>query len=293
MFWLDAMLLVILSVFIVSGITLVPFHGDEPAYISLSGDYDVIIKQGNLGAFLLTEENPDQGIRLSTGSILGFSIGLVRDITGMGGSVNTNWSWDQTWSENIEQGNMPNRQLLILSRACSALMGAFGIVFFFLAAHYLLGSRLSAWVATVLLATQGDILVNFRRAMQEGPKFLFLLVALYFSTQILRDLKNKETRRILYALMGLASGFSLATKQDIAPMLVAMYLVLAFMPFLNKEKNLIVANLLYLGAAGTLAFAFFLALMPVLWGWWETSLALIGFSVLLFQIPVWKVNLDF
>jgi hypothetical protein len=287
--WLDAVLLVLLAAFIVSGITLVPFHGDEAAYINLSGDYDVVIKQGNLGAFLLTPENPDPGIRLSTGSVLGFLIGFVRDVTGMGGSVNNNWSWDQTWSENIEQGNMPNRQLLTLSRACSALMGALGVVFLFLSARHLLGSRLSVWATAFLLATHGDVLVNFRRAMQEGLKFFFLLVTLYLSTQIMRGLKYNKTSSFLYVLMGLASGFTLATKQDTVPMLVAIYLALILIPFLNKEKkNVILANILYLGSAGILAFASFLALMPVFWGWWRISLMLIGFSTLLFQIPVWR-----
>ena len=290
--WLDATLLVLLTVFILSGITLVPFHGDEATYIHMSRDYDVIVKQGNLGAFLLsTNTDASQGMRLSMGSILGFSIGFARDVTGMGGSLNNNWDWGYTWSENIQQGNMPNHQLLTLARACSALMGALSIVFFFLTTRQLFVSRLPAWVATILLATHGGILVHFRCAMQEGPKFLFLIVTLYLASRALKGLKNGRLHISTYALLGLASGLTLAAKQDTVPMLLAIYLALALVPIWQKETGqAILVNILYLGAATTLAFASFLALMPIFWGWWETVFVLAGFATLLFQIPAWNVS---
>lgn len=291
-FWLDAILLVLLTAFILSGITLVPFHADEAAYIHMSQDYDVIVKQGNLGAFLLnTNTDVSQGMRLSIGSILGFSIGFARDVTGMGGSLNNNWDWGYTWSENIQQGNMPNHQLLTLARASSALMGALSIVFFFLTTRQLFGSRLPAWIATILLATNGGILVHFRCAMQEGPKFFFLIVTLYLASRALKGLKNGKLHISIYVLLGLASGFTLAAKQDTVPMLLAIYLALALVPVWQKETGqAILVNILYLGAATTLALASFLALMPIFWGWWETVFVLAGFAALLFQIPTWNVS---
>lgn len=289
--WVEAILLILLMAFIFSGIILVPFHADEAAYIYMSGDYDVIVKQGNPGAFLLNKEASDQGMRLSIGSILGFSIGLARDVTDMGGSLNNNWDWGYTWSENIQQGNMPNHQLLTLARACSALMGALSIFFFFLTTRQLLGSRLPAWVAAILLATHGGILVHFRCAMQEGPKFLFLTITLYLASRTLRGLKNGRVHISIYVLLGLASGLTLAAKQDTVPMLLAIYLALALVPVWQKETGrVILVNILDLGAATTLALASFLALTPIFWGWWETVFVLAGFATLLFQIPPWNVN---
>jgi 4-amino-4-deoxy-L-arabinose transferase-like glycosyltransferase len=227
---------------------------------------------------------------LSTGSILAYSIGFARDITNNEDPINK-WLWGSSWEENIQQGNMPTPRLLRLARTCSALMGALGIALFFLAARRLLPSRLAAWSATLALATQGDVLVNIRRAMQEGPKFLFLILTIYIAAHVLKDFQNMKTRRYLYALMGAASGLALAAKQDTAPVLVAVYLALALIPVWKRETaRTVLINILYLGAATSLAFACFLAFMPVFWGWWETALALMGFVTILFQLPAWKID---
>jgi hypothetical protein len=291
----DVIVLLFLAAFIISGITLVPFHGDEATHILMSQDYDTLVKKGDLSAFLFDPSSAKSfsknGTRLTIGSILWFSIGLARDITNIDSKLNGRWLWGATWTDNIEKGNMPSYQLLTLARACSASMGALSIIFFFLTARNLLKSRLLAWVSIILLATHGDILLNFRRSLQEGPKFLFLLITLFLATHILQDLKMDRVRRVLYILLGIASGFTLAAKQDAAPALVAIYLSLASILFWENERiSAIVANILYLSAAGILAYASFLILMPVFWGWWETSLAMIGFSILLLQIPVWSSN---
>lgn len=292
--WHDIIVLFLLVIFILSGITLAPFHADESTFIWISQDYDKIVKQKNIGALRFDPERDknvsEQRLRLSIGSILGFSIGFARDITGFS-DVNNKWDWGKNWEENVLLGSLPDPQLLTLARTCSALMGALGIVFLFLAARQLSQSRLAAWTATLLVATHGDVLLNFRRAMQEGPKFFFLFVTLYISSGILQSLKNSGPRRFLYGLMGLASGLTLAAKQDTAPLLAAIYLALALNPILSKRTLIaILENALYLGGAALIAFASFLAFMPIFWGWWETVLSLSGIAVLLFQFPVWKVS---
>lgn len=293
--WPDTLFLLLISFFILSGVTLAPFHGDESTYIWMSRDYDKIIKQGDLGAIRYDPEkdlnNLEQRLRLSIGSILEFSIGIVRDITNTDINMNNKWNWGIIWDENISNGNMPDPQLMLLARSCSAVMGTLGVVFFFLTTYKLFSSRLVAWTATLLLATQGDVVLSFRRAMQEGPKFLFLLITLYIGTHILKALKNGGSRRTQYVLLGIASGFTLAAKQDTAPMLAAISLALAVELIIEKRSmKIIFENILYLGGAAILAFAFFLILMPIFWGWWETVISLIGFATLLFQIPVLKVR---
>ena len=289
--WLDITLLLLLTIYILSGINLVPFHGDESAFILMSEDYDKIVKQGDLRRILFDPAgSTKQNIRLSTGPILAFSIGFARDITNTEGPMNK-WLWGATWEENIILGNMPSPQLLRLARTCSALMGALGIVLFFMVARQFFPSRLAAWLATLLLATHGDILVNFRRAMQEGPKFFFLILTLYIAAHILKDFQSMKTRRYLYVLLGVASGLTLAAKQDTAPMLIAIYLALALIPVWKKDTaRTILINVLYLGAATILAIAFFLAFMPVFWNWWESVVVLTGFAAVLFQLPVWNID---
>ena len=289
--WLDLVLLLLLIVYILSGIFSVPFHGDESTYIWISEDYDWIVKQRDFGRVLFNPEgNSKQYLRLSTGSILAYSIGFARDITNNDDPINK-WMWSSSWEENILQGNMPNSQLLRLARTCSALMGALSLVLFFFTARQLFSSRLVAWPATLAFTTHGDILVNVRRAIQEGPKFLFLILTLYIASHILKDFQSIKTRRYLYVLLGMASGLTLAAKQDTVPMLVAIYLALALIPLWKKGTvRTILINHLFLGAATGLAYAFFLAFMPVFWGWWESVFVLTGFVAILFQLPVWKIN---
>jgi hypothetical protein len=176
----------------------------------------------------------------------------------------------------------------MLARACSAFMGALSIVLFFLVTRKLFPSRLIAWVSVVLIATRGDVLVNFRRAMQEGPKFLFIMLTLFIASYILLDLLNNKPRRLLYAGLGISSGLTLAAKQDTAPMLVAIYFTLGLIPLLKKvNMQAFLINILYLGASTCLAYASFLAFMPAFWGWWESVFAITGIAILLYQIPVW------
>lgn len=288
---IDFIFLLFIIIYVLAGISFTPFHGDESTYINISQDYDIMFKKRDFGRVLFNPEgNSKQYLRLTTGSILAYSIGFVRDITNNDDPIKK-WLWGSSWDANIKMNNMPAPQLLNISRTCSALMGALGIVLFFFTSLQLSSSRLVAWIATLLLTTHGDVLLNIRRAMQEGPKFLFIILTIYIATFIIKNFHRINTIRYLYAFLGIASGFSLAAKQDIAPMLVAIYLALALIPLWKKEaQQNIFINIFYLGLATILAFAFFLILMPVFWEWWENALALIGFVVIMFQIPVWKVD---
>jgi 4-amino-4-deoxy-L-arabinose transferase-like glycosyltransferase len=288
--WLDIVFLLLTVLYVLFGITLVPFHGDESTYIILSEDYDRI-KQGHIERVLYDpDDNPKQYLRLSTGSILAFSIGVARDIIGYEGTTNK-WLWGATWEYNVAHGNMPEMRLLYMARACSALMGVTGIILLFLTAWRLFSSRLAAWSAVLLFVTNGPILVNIRRAMQEGPKFLFLILTIYFATYVIKSFQDGKMRRYPYALLGVASGLTLAAKQDTVPVLVAVYLALGLIPLWKREAlRTILTNLFYLGVSGVLAYVFFLAFMPVFWNWWGTMFMLMGLAVILFQLPMWKID---
>lgn len=290
-FWFDITLLLLLILFILSGISLVPFHGDETAYLILSEDYDKVVKDHDVEEVLFDPEGkPKQYLRLSTGSITAFAIGFARDVMDNEDPINK-WFWGSSWEENIAMGNMPSSDLLNLARACSAGMGAISIVLFFLLARDLFASRSAAWLSVLAFATQGSVLVNIRRAMQEGPKFLFLILTAWTAVRILKNLDRMNVNRLPYALLGVISGVTLAAKQDTAPMLVAIYVALALIPVWKKAGvRIILINALCLGAATLLAYASFLACMPVFWSWWESVLVLTGMGGILFQMPLLMKN---
>lgn len=285
--WLDVIFLLFCVAYVLAGLSLVPFHGDESAYLILSEDYDKVFKKHEVEKILFDPDGKSkQYLRLSTGGILSFSIGFARDITNNDDPINK-WLWGSSWEDNIAIGNLPDPQLLNLARVCSSAMGGLAFVFLFLFVRRLFSSRLAAWAATLAFVTQGSILVNIRRAMQEGPKFLFLILTIYIASYVLKDLKQRKIRRMPYFALGIASGLTLAAKQDTAPMLVAVYLSLIFISLWKSrslQTNLV--NILYLGAATILAYASFLAFMPVFWRWWESVFVLIGIGIFLLQAPL-------
>lgn len=289
--WLDIAFLVGLTGYIFAGVSLTPFHGDESAYIWLSEDYDRVVKNQEFDKVLYTPEgNPKQYLRLTTGSILAYSIGFLRDVTDNDDPIEK-WLWGETWEENIQMGKMPAPRLLTMGRAVSALMGAGSVILLFFAALNLSSSRIVAWGAALAFATQGAVLVNIRRAMQEGPKFFFLILTILVAAFILQGLQATKMRWVQYAVLGIASGLTLSAKQDTAPALVAIYLAIGLTPFLHKAGlRFFLLNTLYLFAGTCIAYAFFLLFMPVFWGWWETSFLLIGFALVLFQMPLVKVD---
>src|SRR5688572_28866898 len=74
--WMDIMLLVVLMAYVLIGTNLAPYHGDESTFISMSEDYDRIVKDRDFSHVLFDPKgNSKQYIRLSIGSILVFSIG--------------------------------------------------------------------------------------------------------------------------------------------------------------------------------------------------------------------------
>lgn len=285
---LDIVLMILTTAYILAGISIAPFHGDESAYIWMSEDYDRLKNREFEKVFYSPEGNPKQYLRLTTGSILSYAIGFLRDITNNEDPIEK-WLWGSSWEDNIAMGKMPAPRLLIMGRAVSALMGAGGIIVFFLVAFKLSSSRMVAWCGTLALASNGPVLVNVRRAMQEGPKFLFLILTVYVASFILSNLQSAKMRWIPYISLGFASGLTLAAKQDTAPILVAIYVGLALTPLWRKAGlRVFLTNSLYLFAATSIAYASFLLFMPVFWDWWETAFMLIGVSLILFQWPLLK-----
>ena len=154
---------------------------------------------------------------------------------------------------------MPLPRLLNLARIGPALMGGMAVILLFFIARLLFSSRMIAWSTILIFASQGPLLVSIRRAMQEGPKYFFLTLIMICAIFILKDLQNIKFRRWLYALLGILSGISLAAKQDIVPMLAAIYILLAFLPIWNRqESRTVLLNFYYLGVSAIFVYPLFL-----------------------------------
>lgn len=186
LFWvlLDVLLLVLLSLYIFLGINSVPFHGDESTLIALSLDWERLVYEDQVGDVLYHAYEPgkwqgvEQFTRVLTGSLNPLTIGMMRDAANYpADKVNGFWVWGESegdpyapymWFVNEEYGNLPSPQLLTLARIPSTLFTIGSVFLLFFLVFQLTQKRLIAWVSVLVYASSPAVLVNGRRAMQEG-----------------------------------------------------------------------------------------------------------------------------
>jgi hypothetical protein len=183
---LDIVFLSALGGYVIAGLEEVPFHGDESSQIYLSRDYYTLFNDHNWSSIRVRGNlwrTREQYLRTMGGAINSYTIGLAWDLAGY--SVHDiNYSW--RWNNNVPYGNRPSNGLLYVSRISSTLFTVLSIVVLYLIARTLSGSRLAAWVACLIYATTPAILVNGRRATQEGALLFSTLLVILVAIQVIR-----------------------------------------------------------------------------------------------------------
>ena len=298
--WLaDLILLIILSGYIFAGRTLVPFHGDESTFVWLSGDYEILFQRGNAAA-LAYRERPIDGTRqfnwIMTGPLNAMTIGLTRNLAGVKvGQLNFPWDWNpmpNAWRTNVQRGNVPDDDLLFLARVPSTLLTIASLWLIFLLARRFSGSRWAAWLAAFLYATSPGVLVNGRRAMQEGALLFGTALIILVALAALRALRHPERPRALLAwlvALGAAIGFGMAGKHTAAVVGIAALLAVLIAPRLDREGTGVPFDRRHVWrviGAGVVTVLVFYALMPV---WWSAGLLLavlaLAALILSFSLP--------
>ncbi len=299
---LDGLFLVCLMGFVFLGLSRVPFHGDESTFIRLSLDYAFLFQDRDT-AKVTYRADPDfwseeQFQRVLTGAVNPLSIGLAWNLAGMDrGDVTGFWRWyprgADEWTYNVRAGNMPAAALLNVARIPSALFTALSVVVVFAAAHLLSRSRPAAWLAALLYATAPAVLVNGRRAMQEGAMLLFTALVVLGGLLVVRELRAAMPRRVRitlgYCLLGLVSGCALASKHTSALVLAPVYLALAILILRSGggEKRISRFRLLFgLCGSALLGLSVFYLLMPVWWSFPLHWLLLLCLSTLCFCLMI-------
>ncbi|MGD0806184.1 MAG: phospholipid carrier-dependent glycosyltransferase [Anaerolineales bacterium] len=313
-FLFDALFLALLGAYVFLGMTRVPFHVDESTLIRLSMDFAYIFQDRAIQKVIYHPTtgfwSVEQYQRELTGSIDPLTIGMAWSAAGMDrGDLNGFWVWlppdvNDEWAFNVQIGNMPGIRLLDISRIPSTLFTAISIAVVFFIALGLSRSRPAAWIAAFLYATTPSILVNGRRAMQEGGLLLFTSLVVFGTLYILRLIREEKLRwrRIIpgFGLFGLASGLALASKHTsalvIAPAFFAIFILLWFAggELESREKTAVHFRLLFgLLGSGLLGLSVFYILMPVWWLYPFNWLVLLCLSAVCFTIglpkPGWGI----
>ncbi len=179
---IDLLYILALMLFVLAGVASVPFHGDEAMQIYMSRDFEAAFVDGDFAA--LTQGPPyftddDNQLRILNGTVHRYLVGAARNLLGIGRDQlmpRPGWDWGLDYDFNVETGHMPSEPLLLAGRYTSALLLALSVPVMF-GIGWQVGGRPTAYLAAGLFALHPVILLNGRRAVQEGAMLFFGLLS--------------------------------------------------------------------------------------------------------------------
>lgn len=272
---LDLVYLLALALFAIVGSPLAPFHGDEPMQIYMSEDYETAFVERNPRALEVRppyEIDNDFHLRILNGSVNRYTIGFARSLAGIGLDhlpPRPGWDWGLSYADNAATGHVPSDALMQAGRFPSTLFLAGSIFVMFGLARVLVDDRFTrpfAYIVTGLYALNPIILLNGRRALQEGSLLFFGLLMLLTAAVIARRLASgKQVPIYVWVGLILAGAMSLASKHN-GIVFVAAALGWIFIGELTHFRLWnVVLNTLRLVVSGLLIVVLFVALSPALW----------------------------
>jgi len=270
--------LLVLTLYILAGTALAPFHGDEAMQITMSRDYFTAFVNQQPQSLPVsppyTVDNP-AWLRLINGSVNVYTIGLSLHLAGYTeNDLPTLWEWPLSYDENIARGHRPDSRMLTVSRLPSAIFLAAGAIVLF-GIGWQFSERLPAYIASGLYALSPVILLNGRRAMMEGSVLCFGLLAILLAILICKG----RTGWRWWLCLGLSSGLTLASKHS-GILFVAVtfgWLILYHLPLRKQHSHsprpegeglgvrVLTQPLIALIVSIVLTVIVFLAASPALW----------------------------
>lgn len=259
-----------LTAYVLLGVPVVPFHGDESTQIYMTHDYAYQFITGDPDRVRYDDDPAQpalQELRLINGSINRYSAGFAWHAAGYTpADINQPWDWGADWDYNLRQQHAPPPGLLVAARYPSAIFTALSVAALF-ALGSVVGGLPVAYLASLYYALNPAVLVNGRRAMMEGSllltEILVVLAGLVF-------LRRPSWWRAL--LLGVVSGVALSAKHTNLFTVGAVGLVCLLLPLLmrtpTRPRGLVALQGygVMLVVAGISAGLIFIALNPVWWG---------------------------
>jgi 4-amino-4-deoxy-L-arabinose transferase-like glycosyltransferase len=263
-FFIDLVWLLALGIFVLAGTNLASFHGDEAMQITMSRDYKTAFIDGQPGALAVNPPytiDSEPWLRLINGSVNRYTIGLSWHLAGLGESdLPSIWQWALSYGDNAARGSLPSDTLLYVARIPSALFLALSVAVMFAIGWNLKGRGLAYFVSG-LYALNPIILLNGRRAMQEGSMLFFGLLAICIAIIISHD--NRSWRWWIGLIV--ASALTLASKHSGVVFIAGAFgwvFVSEIATFGLRIRSRQVGPLL---VSGILTMFLFIALSPALW----------------------------
>ncbi len=266
----DSLYIGLLVLYVLGGVWLTPFHGDESTIMYMSRDWDALTS--GLQSVFFTPNPPDgqlredQELRLLNGTVSKYLIGLGWWLSGMHvDDLPGSWAWGLDWWENRYYGHLPGAPILFVARMTSALTAALSVAVVFAVARRLAG-RGPAWLAALVYTTMPAVLLNGRRAMFDGAQLLATALVILAGIGVVHFAKQHDSRSLLkrWLLLGAAAGFALASKHSTIIVIVPVMGTLLVLSWRSLWRAVAYSLVALFIAAGV-----FLLLNPA---WWSAPL---------------------
>jgi 4-amino-4-deoxy-L-arabinose transferase-like glycosyltransferase len=267
------LLLIGLCAYVLAGVPVVSFHGDEPMQIYMSNDYVALFIDRDPEYLKVSPPYPLDSaahLRLINGSVNRYLIGLSWHTAGYtSGDLPRppGWDWGISYEDNAASDRRPDDAFMRVARASSAVLAALGVPLMY-ALGRAVGRRWAGVIAAVLYALHPVVLINGRRAMQEGAMLAFglLTIAAAAAWVLLDDRAALWRRTAIALLLALATGLTLASKHTGAIFVIGAYLLISLDLLLRavgwRRRAQAVALAL---TSAALAFGLWVMLSPALW----------------------------
>jgi len=231
----DILWLIALGIYVFAGMMLATFHGDEAMQIYMSRDYATAFIYHDPTALLVGppyQIDSDSQLRILNGSVNRYVIGLSWQLAGLTtGDLppRPGWDWGLNYATNADTGHVPSDALMTAARLPSTLFLALSVaVMFGLGWQFgrptQFGPRPLAYVVSALYVVNPIVLLNGRRAMQEGEMLFFGLLTVLIASLISRKLESEGRVRWFWWLALIVSGaLGLASKHPTVIFIAAAY----------------------------------------------------------------------
>lgn len=264
--------LALLSLFVLAGTAAVPFHGDEAMQIYMSHDYVAVLIDRDPNYLKVSPPyaiDSDAWLRLINGSVNRYLIGLSWHMAGYtSGDLppRPGWDWGLSYADGVATGHRPSADFMAVARLSSALLTGASVWLL-----YAVVRAFGAWpalLAAALYALHPVVLLNGRRAMQEGSLLAFglLAVAAAVAWALQPDTAPVWRRLAVALLLALASALALASKHSAAVFVAGAFAIVGVDALLRRagwRRRLETIGLALVSAA--LALALWVGLSPALW----------------------------
>ncbi|MCY4073677.1 MAG: glycosyltransferase family 39 protein [Chloroflexi bacterium] len=274
----DVICLVLLSFYIIGGAAIVPFHGDESSKIYVGRDFYFLFLEGDREKLThqakRSASSGEYRANLASGSISNMIYGWLAASGGYAiTELNDDWHWGRDYKYNMESNRVPDARLLQTARLALAAQLAAAATLFYVFARITI-NRPTALLASLLFAAHPTLLLNGRRALQEGSHMLGIMLVLLAAAWLLRQRRWRG-----YALLGACAGLAIAIKHTSALLVALVFLAIAGLSVYESlgtgdtRNKLIMRPLAGILMTGIVTLLVFYLLNP---GWWDAPLETAG-----------------